>query len=268
VSAAQALELGVIDLIAANAPALLREVDGTSVTLADGSEVLLETTGVPIVDEGMGWFWGFLHALLNPNLAFIFFWLGLALLVSEFFVPGGIAGTIGGLMLVASIVALGMLPVQLLGVVLLIASVVFFILELQAPGIGAAALAGAASLLVGGWFLFEDTAQISPLVLLPVAAGATAFFLVVLRAAIRMRRSAVEMRDDTMAGREGTVIRDCDPVGVVQVASEEWSAESTGGFLVRGTRVRVVGVEKLKLLVEPLSQPSAAAAGDAEGRHS
>ena len=267
VSATEALELGVIDLVAPNTPALLREVDGTTVSLADGSEVVLETTGVAIVEESMGWFWSFIHALLNPNLAFIFFWLGLALLVSEFFIPGGIAGTIGGLMLVASIVALGMLPVQLLGVVLLVASVVFFIIELQAPGIGVPAVAGAAALLLGGWFLFEDTAQVSPLVLVPVAAGATAFFLVVLRAAIRMRRSSVEMRDDTMVGREGIVARDCDPVGVVQVASEEWSAVSSGEILVRGTRVRVIGVEKLRLTVEPLGAASAAAPGDAEGRH-
>ena len=163
--------------------------------------------------------------------------------------------------------ALGMLPVQLIGIVLLVASVVFFILELQHPGFGVPAAGGVICLLLGGWFLFEDAAQVSLLVLVPVAAGATAFFLVVLRAAIRMRRSTVEMRDDTMVGREGIVVRDLDPVGVVQVASEEWTAESTGPSLVRGTRVRILEMQKLKLTVEPLDA-AGAAAGDAEGRQS
>jgi membrane-bound ClpP family serine protease len=62
--------------------------------------------------------------------------------VAEFFIPGGIVGTLGALMFVASLVALGMLPVQLIGVVLLVASLVFFVLELLHPGVGLPAIAG------------------------------------------------------------------------------------------------------------------------------
>jgi membrane-bound serine protease (ClpP class) len=139
---------------------------------------------------------------VTPELAFVFFWLGLAFLVTELFVPGGVVGTIGALMLVASIVALGMLPVQLIGVVLLLASIVFFVLELKHPGIGALAVGGVVCLLAGGWLLFEDYARVSPYLVVPVAAGAAAFFLIVVRAAIRMRRSNVEMRDDTLVGKD------------------------------------------------------------------
>jgi membrane-bound serine protease (ClpP class) len=240
-------------------------VDGTSVTLADGSEVTISTTGAPLVQEDMGWIQAFLHTLLSPDLAFVFFWLGLALLVTELFVPGGIAGTIGGLMLVASIVALGMLPVQLIGVVLLIASIAFFVLELKHPGIGLPAVGGVVCLVLGGWLLFEDTARVSWLVILPVAVLATAFFLIVVRAAIKMRRSAVEMRDETLVGLEGVVVNDCTPSGVVSIASEEWTAEAVSGNPIRGDRVRVVAMEGLKLKVEPVETPSAAVPGG-EGR--
>jgi len=264
-SAQEALDLGVIDLIAPDVPSLLREVDGTSVTLADGSEVTISTTGAPVVQEDMGWVQAFLHALLSPDLAFLFFWLGLALLVTELFVPGGIAGTIGGLMLVASIVALGMLPVQLIGVVLLIASIAFFVLELKHPGIGLPAVGGVVCLVLGGWLLFEDTARVSWLVILPVAVLATAFFLIVVRAAIKMRRSAVEMRDETLVGLEGVVVNDCTPSGVVSIASEEWTAEAVSGNPIRGDRVRVVAMEGLKLKVEPVETPSPAVPGG-EGR--
>jgi len=247
-------------------PSLLRALDGKVITLGDGTEVTLATTGVPVVRESLGGFRRFLHALLTPELAFVFFWLGLAFLVTELFVPGGVVGTLGGLMLVASIVALGMLPVQLIGVVLLLASVVFFVLELKHPGIGALAGGGVVSLLLGGWFLFEDQARVSPFLIVPVAAAAAAFFLVVVRAAIRMRHSAVEMRDDTLVGKEGTVVHDLAPTGVVQIASEEWTAEAVSGSLVRGNRVRVVSMDGLKLKVEPVGAASPVMPGGVEGR--
>ena len=266
VSAERALRLGVIDLIAPDVATLLREVNGTTVEVASGKQVTLDTTGAPIVTEEMGWIASFLHTLLDPNLAFIFFWLGLALLVLELFVPGGVAGTIGALMLVASIVALGMLPVQLIGVVLLIASLVFFVLELKHPGIGLPAAAGVICLLLGGWFLFEDAARVSPLVIVPMAAVTTFFFLIVVRAAIRIRKMRSVSRDATIVGLEGTVLRDLDPSGVVHVAAEEWSAEATTGKPRRGDRVRVVRKDGLRLMVEPVEEPASQTSAPAEGR--
>jgi membrane-bound serine protease (ClpP class) len=214
---------------------------------------------------------GFLHALLDPNLAFLFFWLGLALISIEFFVPGGIAGTTGGIMLVASLVALGMLPVQLIGVTLLLASIGFFILEILHPGVGAPAVAGVITLMLGGWYLFDSSVpnvRVSPLVILPVAAFAAFFFLVVVRSALQLRRRKVVSREETLVGSEGTVLRDFDPIGVVKVASEEWTAEAVRGTPGRGDRVRVVAMEGLRLKVEPAEEPAPQPAGPAEGRKS
>ena len=267
ISAQEALGLDVIDLIEPDVSSLLQAVDGTTVTVAGGQQVTLATAGAPVVQEEMGWFASFLHSLLNPNLAFIFFWLGLGLIVLEIFTPGGVAGTIGALMLVASIVALGMLPVQLIGVVLLIASVVFFVLELKHPGIGVPAVGGVVCLLLGGWLLFGEAARVSPLVLVPMAVLAAAFFLVVVRAAIRMRHKAVETRDETLVGQEAVVVRDCRPVGVVKIAAEEWTAEAISGDPIRGDRVRIVEMHGLKLKVEPVEQPSTAATAGQEGRN-
>ncbi len=268
VSAEQALELGVIDLIAADVPSLLEQVDGTTVELADGQSVVLDVAGAPIVERSLGAFVGFLHALLDPNLAFIFFWAGLALIAIEFFVPGGIAGTLGVLMFVASLVALGMLPVQLIGVALLLASVVFFVLELLHPGVGLPAIAGVICVLLGGWFLFDSAVpdvQVSPLVIVPVAAFAAFFFLVVVRASMRLRHKGVITREQSLVGVEGKVVRDLVPVGVVQVSAEEWTAEAVRGAPRRGDRVRVVAMEGLKLKVEPAEEPAPLAPAPAEG---
>ena len=263
VSAEQALGLGVIDLIASDIPTLLQEVDGAVVELADGEQVTLALTGATVRRESLGFFAGILHALLDPNLAFLFFWLGLALIVLEFFVPGGVAGTLGVILFVSSLVALGTLPVQLIGVVLLVASIVFFVLELLHPGVGLPAVAGVICVVLGGLFLFDTSVPgvaVSPLLIVPVAAFAAFFFLVVARQALRLRHRKVITRDEQLVGREGTVVRDLAPTGVVQVASEEWTAHAVQGTPRRGDRIRVVEMEGLKLKVEPAEEPATAAA--------
>jgi membrane-bound serine protease (ClpP class) len=272
VSAEEALQLGVIDLIAPDVPTLLADVDGTTVEVAGGA-VTLDLTGATVREEQMGLFAGFLHALLDPNLAFVFFWLGLAFIVAEFFIPGGVVGTLGALMFVASLVALGMLPVQLIGVVLLVASLVFFVLELLHPGVGLPAIAGVVCLMLGGLFLFDTSVPgvaVSPLVIVPVAAFAAFFFLIAIRAAMRLRHRAAITRDEQLVGREGTVLRDLNPTGVVQIASEHWTAESVRGTPRKGERIRVIEMEGLKLKVEPAeaSEPATAdgTQGQTEGR--
>jgi membrane-bound serine protease (ClpP class) len=263
ISAADALEIGVIDLVADDVDDLIASADGRTVELAGGRAVTLDLAGATIRERGLGAFVGFLHAMLDPNLAFIFFWAGLALIAIEFFVPGGIAGTTGAILFVASLVALGMLPVQLIGVALLLASVVFFALELVHPGVGLPAVAGVVAIALGGWFLFDSSVpgvRVSPLVIVPVAAFAAFFFLVVVRSAIKLRRRDVVGRDQALVGAEGSVVRDLAPTGVVQVAAEEWTAEAVRGAPRRGDRVRVVAMEGLKLKVEPVEEAAEASA--------
>jgi membrane-bound serine protease (ClpP class) len=218
----------------------------------------------------MGFFAGFLHGLLDPNLAFVFFWLGLAFIVAEFFVPGGVVGTLGVLMLVTSLVALGTLPVQIIGVVLLVASVVFFVLELLHPGVGLPAIAGVVCLLLGGLYLFDTSVPgvaVSPFVIVPVAVFAALFFLIVVRAAMRLRHRGSTTRDQELVGLEGVVLSDLNPKGVVQVASENWTAESVRGTPRKGAHVRVVEMEGLKLKVEPTEAPATASTeGQGGGR--
>jgi membrane-bound serine protease (ClpP class) len=162
-----------------------------------------------------------------------------------------------------------MFPVQLIGVALLLASIVFFVLELMNPGVGLPAVAGIVSLALGGWFLYDSSipgVRVSPLVIVPVAAFAGFFFLVVVRAAMKLRHRPVVTRTETLVGTEGTVIRDLGPIGVVQVAAEEWTAETVRGAPTRGDRVRVVAMEGLKLKVEPIEEPAPQAVAPAEGR--
>lgn len=258
-SAQEALELDVIDLVSPSVASLLGEIDGRTVEVAEGQTVTLDLTGAVLEPRAMGLGIGFLHTLLDPNIAFLFFWLGLAFVVLELFVPGGVLGTVGALMFVMSIVALGMLPVQLLGVVLLIASVVFFVLEIKHPGLGLPTAGGVVSLVLGGMFLFDpdvESARVSWWVLAPVAIFAGAFSTWVLRAAVKLWKRGPARTAADVVGEEGVAMTALAPSGVVQVAAEEWTAESLAGRIPKGTRVRVREIDGLRLKVEPAEQPA------------
>jgi membrane-bound serine protease (ClpP class) len=179
ITAQEALDGNIIDLIANSEQELLTRADGMSVQVADGASVTVHTAGASIRDVDMTPGVAFLHSLFDPNLAFIFFWLGLALIVLELIVPGHIfSGTVGTILLLTSIVSFGLLPVRLLGIALLIASVVFFVIELKVPGLGIWSVAGVASLVLGGLFLFDPAGgvRVSPLAITPVAVVMTLFF--------------------------------------------------------------------------------------------
>lgn len=267
-SAEEALDLGIIDLVAPSEAALFGDLDGRTVEVADGEEATLSLTEATIEPRRMGLAVGFLHSLLSPNLAFLFFYLGLALIVVEFFVPGLIAGTTGVILLLLSIVALGMLPVQLLGVLLLISSLVFFFVELKVPGVGLATAGAVAALVLGGLFLFDPavpSARVSLWVIAPVAAFVALFFTVVLRAAIRLRRQPLASGTSPLLRAEGRAVTALDPRGVVLVASEEWTADSVSGPVAAGTRIRVVGVEGVRLTVETVAPTEVAGAAVGPG---
>lgn len=256
-SAEEALDEGVIDLIADGVPALFDELDGRAVEVGGGETVTLDLAGRVLEPHEMGAGAAFLHTLLDPNIAFLFFWLGLALVALELFVPGGVMGAVGTLMLLLSVVALGMLPVELLGVVLLIASVVFFVLEIKHPGIGLPTVGGVVTLVMGGLFLFDPSvpsARVSLWVIAPVAFFAAAFSTWVLRAALRVFKAAPALTPGDVVGEEGVAMTELDPSGVVQVASEEWTAEAASGPIESRTRVRVIRKEGLRLTVEPVKR--------------
>src|SRR5207247_306796 len=119
-----------------------------------------------IVRRGLGAGWSILHGLIDPNLAYLFYFLGLILIVIELLHPGlSVPGVFGTLMLVTAFVSFGFLPVQLGGVILLLASALFFLLELKHPGLGLPTIGGTLALILGGLFLFNrdvPNAAVSP----------------------------------------------------------------------------------------------------------
>jgi membrane-bound serine protease (ClpP class) len=258
--AEDAVQQDVADLLAASTSELLREVDGRTVTTAAG-QVTLRTAGAAVQPQSPSPLVGLLHGLIDPNIAFVFFYLGLALIVIEVLHPGvSVPGVLGTLLLVVSVVAFGILPIRLGGLALLAASVVLFLIELKHPGIGLPLVGGLVCLVLGGLLLFDPAVpgvRVSPWLLGLLAALLAGFFGVVVRAVLEARELPVPagIGMDALVGELGVALGPLEPKGEVRVAHERWSAEAAGGAIPAGTTVRVVGHEGLKLLVEPAPSP-------------
>ena len=262
ITAEEALAQNVIDLIAANQDDLLAQLEGTDVTLANGSTVTLHTAGATIDEEPLGGFFGFLHTLLDPNLAFIFFWLGLGLVILELIIPGHVfSGTIGTILLILAFVSFGVLPVRIIGIALLVLSVIAFIIELKAPGFGVWGGIAIVALLLGGWFLYDRAGgvEVSPAVLIGVAVFAGLFFgLVVVKALAIRHVPPAQLRP--IVGADGVALNSVGPNGgLVRVSAEEWQAVTAGERIREGTPVHVLSIDGLVLTVEAITDEHAPA---------
>ncbi len=268
-SAGDALDQNVIDLIEPDVPALLAAVNGRQVTVAGNHAVTIDTSGATIRTIDMGLGASILHALISPDFAFLFFWIGLILIVIEILHPGiSVPGILGGLFLIGAFVSFGMLPVQLIGLALLAASVVFFLIELKHPGFGVPTVGGVITLVFGGLVLFNPAvpnARVSLWLIGTVAAAAAGFFVVVVGAVIRARRMKHTTSIDRVLGEVGTVLRPISPKGVVRIGAEQWTAVAPSGRIPKDSKVKVVGVDGLKLKVEPLSDETSTNGSTGEG---
>ncbi len=259
ITASEALDRGVIDVVAASERELLDTLDGRTVRVAGGREVVLRTANAEVRDQPMTVRERALSVLGNPNVAYTLVTVGLVALMIEFFTPGlGAAGFIGALSLLLAVIGLNVLPVHAGGVILLAAAIVFFIAEAHVTSHGLLAVAGIGCLIGGGALLFDwsdprffadASVRLSLGVVIPLAlvAGAAAVALGIEATRSRRRRSptGVEgLRDEVGSTIEAVDARG----GAVRIHGERWNAVSDEP-LPEHTPVRVVDVRGLTLRV-------------------
>jgi membrane-bound serine protease (ClpP class) len=258
ITAEEAVKIDVADLLASSTQALLADVDGRTVTVGGGKSVTLATTNVALEPLHMSLGAALLHGLFDPNLAFLFFFLGLILITVELLHPGiSVPGILGTVLLVTSVISFGLLPVRLGGVVLLIASAVFFLLELKHPGLGLPTLGGVVCLVLGGLLLFDravPNAEVSPWLIAVVAVAAALFFAFVVKAALSSRHAPIVAGAEGMVGATGVASTEIAPTGMVRVGRETWTGLSESGAIAAGAPVRVVAVRGVHVVVEPLGE--------------
>ena len=256
-SAEDALEQQVIDLIAVDLPDLLARLDGREVAMMNG-KVVLATAGVPVEQLAPDWRNRILATLANPQVALILMMIGIYGLFFEFTSPGfGVPGVAGAISLLIALYAFQMLPVNWAGVLLLAIGAALMLAEAFIPSFGVLGVGGIVAFIVGGLFLMDTQAPGFgiPLALVIGLALASAGILLAIGsfAARSFRRPVVSGREE-MPGAPGTVIGPAaDGDWWVMVHGERWRARSRAP-LAPGDRVRVDRLDGLTLDVSPAAE--------------
>ncbi len=260
-SASEALQAGLIDIVALNMDELLDQLDGRTIQV-NGVDTVIRSRGARLIPVEPTLIEEVLAMLTNPNIVFILLSIGVQAILIEISSPGGwVAGTIGVILLALAVYGLGILPVNWFGIVFLLIAFILFILDIKAPTHGALTTAGVASFIAGALILF-NSARVPgfPRVSVGLVIGMGIFigltFFAVVMIGIRALKKPIITGRESLAGREGYVVVRLDPNGIVQVAGEQWSASLAAGEkpLRQGEKVRVERVEGVRLIVRRLEE--------------
>ncbi len=253
-TAPEALKLKVIDLIAADVPDLLRQLDGRTIRVLE-REQRLATAAAPTVDYPPDWRTRLLAVITNPSIAYFLLLIGFYGLLFEFYNPGLVApGVVGGISLLLALFALQLLPVSTTGLALIVLGVGLLVAEHFVPGFGILGIGGLVAFVTGSIMLIDTDVpgyRISGLLIGVATATSAAFVLVVLNLAIRARQQPVVSGREQIVGASGEVLEDIDGDVFARIHGELWKVRA-GIPLVRGQMVRVVDIDGLVLTVEPL----------------
>jgi membrane-bound serine protease (ClpP class) len=252
-SADDALEQHVIDIVAKDVPDLLQQLQGRKVKAAD-HEAVLETRGVAVRSIVPDWRTRVLLMLTHPTIAYGLLLVGIYGLLLEGYNPGAVLpGVAGALALLLGLYGLQLLEVNYAGLALMALGIGLIVAEFFMPAFGSLGVGGLAAFVIGSIILFDRRAS-GPRVALPLIVGiAVAGGLVVVTIgwlAARARRRPVSTGVETMIGAPVEAVSDCQVQCVVRYGGELWNAR-TASPLRAGQRARIVKVVEMTLWVEP-----------------
>jgi len=248
----EALELGLIDLVASDVEDLVRQLGGREIRRFDGSAVTLDLAGQALEPVRMDWRQAILSAIASPEILFLLLLGALAGLGGEISHPGLIfPGVLGVLCLILFLFASQIIPVNWAGVLLILLAVALFIAEIKVTSYGLLTVGGLVSMILGAMMGVDSELpelRIDPLTLVPVVLVFAAFTLGIVRLVVQaqMRRAVTGL--EGMTGKGGQAESDIDPEGWVLVQGERWRARAEER-IVRGERIEVLSGSGLELRV-------------------
>jgi membrane-bound serine protease (ClpP class) len=249
----EALDDHLVDLIAPNEKQLLASLDGREMKRFDGRMETLYTRGAEIVDYRASPREHLVEAIADPNIGYILLVLGALGIYMEFQAPGLILpGVAGGILALLGLSSLAVLPINWTGAALLILSLILFLLEAKIASHGVLGTGGAVAMVLGAVLLINGPPELRIHVTTALAVGLPfaliTMFLMTL--AIRARAMKSAMGEGALINRIAQARTALAPAGTVFVHGELWDAVSTAP-VATGSQVRVIGVDGLKLRVEP-----------------
>ena len=254
-SAEEALQKNVIDIVASHVPDLLAQLDGKEIKLINQTKVL-QTSGLTIKKIETDWHTQLLSFITNPNVAYILMLIGIYGLIFEFASPGTlIPGIVGTVSLMLSLYAFQVLPISYAGFALMLFGLALMIAEAFAPSFGILGLGGGLAFIIGSIFLMDTSAPgygISPALVGTLGLLNLAFFAFVLGAVIQARKRPVVTGTEIMLGTKAVAMEDFVSKGKVKTRGEIWQARSP--VPVQADQdLKITGTDGLVLLVTPLN---------------
>jgi membrane-bound serine protease (ClpP class) len=253
----EALEYNLIDLRADDLESLISQINGWKVTLANGEEVIIDTTGYETTRNEMNAIEKFLQAISDPNIAYILLSLATIGLITEISSPGLIfPGVFGGISLILAFYSLDVLNAYWGGIALIVLAIGLFAAEFFTSSFGLFSAGGAAALVFGSLILFTHSpgVEVNRGLIAGVTVGIVAFAVFVVGAIVRGQRRRKATGAEGMIGKTAIAKTPLDPTGTVLAQGELWTAIAENDTIAPGEEVTITKVEDLKLWVTKRSK--------------
>ncbi len=254
-TATEALEENVIDLIAVNQAELFQKINGREVEV-NNRTVTLETEALVVDRIEQSWRIKFLSIIASPEILLLLIMVGIYGLMFEGYNPGAIVpGVVGVICLLLAAYALQVLPVNYAGLALIIVGIALIVAEAFVPSFGALGLGGIAAFIFGAIMMFDSDIpgfgiSIAFVVSLAVVAGLFLMWLVSYLVKLR-QRGAVSGKASILGGT-GSAMESFTGEGKVWLEGEAWAAVSKVA-IEKDQEVVVTAMDGLTLEVEPAS---------------
>jgi len=219
----EALELGVVELVAHDMEALLEALDGREVLVREET-FNLHTAGARVNRIPMNAIEGFLHTITDPNIAFILMTLGMNAIILELSQPGGyLAGILGAICLILALFSFGVLSVNWTGLIFIVLAFVLFIADIKAPTHGILTVMGVISFILGSMILFNTPlASVSWSLIVAVGLVTGIFFAFVIAKVFGAHRRRPSTGMEGLVGQLAVARSDMGPKGTVFLKGELW----------------------------------------------
>ncbi|MGR4988713.1 NfeD family protein [Vibrio rotiferianus] len=256
--AQEALELGVIDYIAASPEELVKIASGKSIKL-NNHKVTLSLESPVFIERVPDWRAEMLAVITNPNVAYILMLIGIYGLLLEFYNPGiGLPGVLGGICLLLAMYALQMMPVNYAGLGLILLGIALMIAEAFSPSFGILGLGGVVAFVLGSVFLMDSELpgfQIALPLIFGIAIFSVALIIITVGLLLRIRGRKAITGLEAYPGKSAVVCDDfIDGTGRVQLEGALWKAKADEQ-LKQGDQVTIINVKGLTLTVKPNDRP-------------
>mgnify|MGYP002265579294 CR=1 FL=1 len=227
-SAEDALEQGVIDLIATSQQDLLAQLNGRQVTVA-GVQRTLNLDGIAVYQHPVDWRSEFLSVITNPNVAYILMLVGLYGLIIEFYNPGlGVPGVAGAVCLLLALYSFQVLPISYTGLALIILGIALMTTEAFTPSFGVLGLGGIVAFVVGSIMLMDTDLpgyQIAMPVIAAFAVSSVAILVFAMGMVLKARSGAQRVGVALLVGKAAVVESVNNGVTWARIEGELWEVD-------------------------------------------